>query len=233
MISFIVPAHDEEQLLEMTLAALKAAADALASPYEIIVVNDASTDRTGDIATAHGARVLDVNLRQIAAVRNAGAAAAAGDRFVFVDADTIVSPAVVRAASDAMDEGAVGGGALLHWEGAIPYWARPAAALTEWSMRLGNIAAGCFLFATRQAFEAVGGFDKELYATEEIKLSFALKRQGHFVILRERVSTSGRKLRTYSAREMLPIFAGLVRGGLRDPRYLSLWYGKRRNEKPQ
>jgi glycosyltransferase involved in cell wall biosynthesis len=233
LVSFIVPAHDEEQLLGMTLAAVKTAAEALASPYEIIVVNDGSTDRTAQIAAEHGTRVLNVNLRQIAAVRNAGAAAASGDRLVFVDADTIVSPAVVRAAIDAMDKGAVGGGALLHWEGVIPYWARPAAALTEWSMRLGNIAAGCFVFVTRQAFEAVGGFDKQLYATEEITLSFALKRQGRFVVLRDRVSTSGRKLRTFSPRELLPILAGLLRGGLRDPRYLSLWYGKRRNEKPQ
>jgi glycosyltransferase involved in cell wall biosynthesis len=46
MISFIIPAYNEEQLLGRTLAALTAAAQAL-GPYEIVVVDDASTDRTG------------------------------------------------------------------------------------------------------------------------------------------------------------------------------------------
>lgn len=45
------------------------------------------------IALAHGARVVDVSHRQIAPTRNSGAAAARGERLVFVDADTVVPPA--------------------------------------------------------------------------------------------------------------------------------------------
>jgi GT2 family glycosyltransferase len=100
-------------------------------------------------------------------------------------------------------------------------------------MRVGNFAAGCFVFATREAFEAVGGFDTRLYVTEELALSRALKRIGRFVVLREHVVTSGRKLRTHSVREILRMTVGVsLRGSaaFRDRSNLSLWYGDRRNE---
>ena len=101
LISFIVPAYDEENLLGATLDALHAAGKALNEPYELVVADDASTDRTATVAERHGARVVRVAHRQIAATRNSGARAAAGELFIFVDADTIVSEAVVRAAVDA------------------------------------------------------------------------------------------------------------------------------------
>ena len=61
MISFVVPAHDEERLIGDTLGALDAAARALGQPFEILVVDDASTDRTAAIAATHGARVIRVD----------------------------------------------------------------------------------------------------------------------------------------------------------------------------
>ena len=45
MISFVVPAHNEEKHLGTTLATLFAAARAVGEPFEVIVVNDASTDQ--------------------------------------------------------------------------------------------------------------------------------------------------------------------------------------------
>jgi hypothetical protein len=79
----------------------------------------------------------------------------------------------------------------------------------------------------------VGGFDETLFATEEIALSRALKRQGRFVILRVPVVTSGRKLRSHSAGEILGLFGVALRGGrasLRTRRHLGLWYGRRRDD---
>ena len=90
MISIVIPAYNEEALLAATLNAVRASADAIGVPYEVIVVDDGSTDRTAEIARAHGARVVAVHLRQIGAARNAGAKVAAGDLLVFVDADTLV-----------------------------------------------------------------------------------------------------------------------------------------------
>src|SRR5215468_6012534 len=106
MISFVIPAYNEELLLGRTLDALNDAAGALAQPYEVIVVDDASTDRTAAVARERAARVVVVNHRQIAATRNAGAREAAGEMLIFVDADTLVTQAAVRAAVAAMQRGA-------------------------------------------------------------------------------------------------------------------------------
>jgi glycosyltransferase involved in cell wall biosynthesis len=122
MISFILPAHNEASLIGSTLQTLHTAAAELGVPFETIVVDDASTDGTGAIAEGAGARVLRVEYRHIAATRNAGAGAAFGERLFFIDADTHVDATVVRAAWNALETGAVGGGAV---PGQRPHLAGP------------------------------------------------------------------------------------------------------------
>ena len=163
MISFIVPAHNEEQLLGRTLEALHAAAQDVDVAYELIVVDDASNDRTAEIAGAAGARVITVHHQQIARARNAGAAAAAGALLVFVDADTIINGRTLRATIAAVDRGAVGGGALLTFDDPMPLSARALAAIVAVGMRVGRMAAGAYLFCTAPAFKVVGGFDAVSY----------------------------------------------------------------------
>jgi glycosyltransferase involved in cell wall biosynthesis len=230
LISFIVPAHNEELLLGETLRAIELAARALAQPFEIIVVDDASVDNTAEIARAHNARVVSVAFRQIARTRNAGARNAHGEWFVFVDADTIVTQAVVCAAIAAIRAGAVGGGCAIRFDGRVPRYAKAMAAIALPLYRAVGLAAGCFLFCTREAFQTVGGFDENLFAAEEAAMSLALHRQGRFVVLRETVATSGRKLRTYTAREILGIFLRLAArpSALRKREGLDIWYGQRR-----
>ena len=233
MISFIVPAYNEERLLGATLLALHAAARSTGEPYEVIVADDGSTDRTAAVAEGSGARVVRIARRQIAAARNAGARAALGDCLVFVDADTIVDEIVVRATVQAMHEGAVGGGAAVRFDGRVPRWANLLLPPVVWAFRVIGIAAGCFLFCRRSAFEAVGGFDETLYGAEEIAMSRALRRHGRFVVLRQSVATSGRKLRTYSVLEILRMVARLVVRGpsaLRSREGLELWYEERRED---
>src|SRR5439155_26660393 len=101
-VSFIIPAHNEAFEIGRTLASVFDPARATGLPFEVIVVNDASTDRTAKIARQAGARVLDVQLRKISAVRNAGARAAKGDVFFFIDADTQVPEATLRATLNAL-----------------------------------------------------------------------------------------------------------------------------------
>src|SRR5215468_3413804 len=55
VISFVVPAYNEERLLGRTLAAIHTAARELGRPYELIVADDASTDRTAGVACDSGA----------------------------------------------------------------------------------------------------------------------------------------------------------------------------------
>lgn len=237
-LSVVIPAHNEELLLPRTLAALSAAlrdvladAGAAVESAEIIVTDDSSTDATGDLARAAGARVVPIQRRQIAAARNAGAQAATGDAIVFVDADTVVPAAVLRAALAALRSGAAGGGAFPRFDGHIPLYARFLLRLVVAALRAGRTTGGCFLFCTRAAFDASGGFDESLYASEEVWFCRALGRQpGGFVILPETVITSGRKVRGYSALETFGFLLGLTLRPwrLRRREGLDLWYGPRR-----
>src|SRR5262245_19502435 len=231
MISFVIPAYNEELLLGQTLRAVHDAAGAQGESFEVIVADDASTDRTASVAQEHGARVVSGGHRQIAATRNAGARAANGAMLLFVDADTTVNRAAVRAAVRAMRKGAVGGGCAFNFDGPLPLYGRLLAAVAGPVYRALRLASGCFLFCTRPAFDAVGGFDEGLYGAEEAVMSRRLARQGRFVLLREAVTTSGRKLRAYSAREVLGLLVRLACAGpkaVRQRQGLELWYGERR-----
>src|SRR3954453_23529705 len=203
MISFIVPAHNEEACLGRTLEAIRESADGLAQAYEIIVVNDASSDRTAEIAKEHKARVVDVKHRQIAATRNSGARTAVGDRLFFVDADTIINSRVITKAVGKMDRGAAGGGATVRFGDSVPLYGRLLLLWVNFFMRLVGMTGGAFMFCTRSAFDAVGGFDERLFGAEDAAMCWALKRQGRFVVVWDHVLTSGRRVRGMSGLQMV------------------------------
>jgi glycosyltransferase involved in cell wall biosynthesis len=233
VISFVVPAHNEEAFIGRTLSAMNDAARALGEPYEIIVASDASTDRTGDIALAHCARLVVVNHRQISATRNAGARAATGELFFFVDADTMVTERAVRAAVRALRGGAVGGGTsgIRFADGPMPFYATVMERLMPPIFHAIRMAPGCFLICTRKAYLTAGGFDETLFATEEVVFAGRLKRQGKFVMLREPVFTSGRKLRAHSALDLARIAVRLALGGrqaLQRRDGMEYWYEQRK-----
>ena len=229
MISFIVPAYNEELELPATIAAIREAAQD--RQHEIIVVDDASTDRTAEIANASGARVISINRRQIAASRNAGARGSAGDILFFVDADTRINPQHVRGAIEAIGNGFAGGSAQIRVEETVPLWARVSLKIFCFVYFAFNLGAGAFLFTTRKNYEAAGGFDEKLFIGEEVYFSLALRKLGRFKILSEPMVTSGRKLRMYSAGQILWHSTRVVLLGPRIARSrdgLGIWYdGKR------
>ncbi len=193
MISFIIPAHNEEALLGRTLSALHESAHALGEPYEILVANDTSTDRTAALALEHRARVVAVNRRQIAASATPGAG---GDgRPVHFRGRGHGRDGAGTAGSAAdIARGAVGGGCSVHVEGRLPLYAVVLWPLLSPLFHVFGLAPGCFLFCTRRAYFAAGGFNEALYWGEEVAFGRRLKRQGRFVMLHEFVTTSGRKL---------------------------------------
>jgi glycosyltransferase involved in cell wall biosynthesis len=230
-ISFIVPAYNEEAELPGTLDSIHSAAASVECDYEIVLVDDGSSDATASIGEKFGAQVTSINCRQIAAARNAGARAAGGDIFVFIDADTRITSSHVSGAIGALASGDVGGGSRLRVDDEIPRWGRilfRAFTTVYFALQLG---AGAFLFTTRANFFVVGGFDETYFAGEEILFTFALKKLGRFKILPEPAITSGRKLRLYSGAKILRHALALLCGGRRAVRSrhkLAIWYGGER-----
>jgi glycosyltransferase involved in cell wall biosynthesis len=202
------------------------------APYEVIVVDDASTDSTARIAEQMQARTIRVEHRKISAVRNAGARAAGGEVFFFVDADTKVNERAVSAALTALRAGAAGGGCVFDFDRPIPPWARIIFFFAVVLARLIRWVGGCFLFCTREAYSATGGFSESLYAGEDIAFVQALKKVGRFVVLKPTVMTSGRKLDVAGFWEVVGL---VLRIAIRGSRYESKWvrdilYGRRAQE---
>ena len=228
LISFIVPAYNEEVMIGATLRALHASATSLGEPYEVVVVDDASTDATAEIARDNDAKVVHASLRKISAVRNAGARVAKGCLLVFVDADTLVPEETLQAVRDALARGAVGGGARVRFDGhGIGKWTRRLAEMGCWMLFRLGFAGGCFLFARRAAFDAAGGFDERYFASEEIHLKLALGKLGRFAMVPAPVITSGRKLRLFTAGQILRQSLQLAARGLSAVRRrdgLDFWY---------
>lgn len=231
-LSFVIPAHDEEALISQTIDAIRASVDPLDRDYEIIVAADGCTDATASIAATHGAIVVAHERRQIAATRNLGARAATGDVLVFVDADTRVHRVVIEEMLGILAAGAIGGGGPVAFDGTLPIYARVILPFMLALFRMLRLTGGAFLFCTRRGFDAAGGWDETLYAAEELVLAQRLKRHGRFRLTRHAVTTSGRKLRTHSSREVLGI---LLRGALtpwvvKDRAKLDFFYGPRRKD---
>jgi glycosyltransferase involved in cell wall biosynthesis len=229
MISFIVPAPNEELWSGKCLGSIRTTMEKLAEPYEVIVVDDASTDSTPRIGEQMGARTLRVEHRKISAVRNAGARAACGEVFFFVDADTQINERAVRAALAVLRAGAAGGGCVFEFDGATPFWGRIMYSIGVVLGRLIRWVGGCFLFCTREAYGATGGFSERLYAGEDIAFIQALKKIGRFVVPKPTVVTSGRKLDEVGPSEVMVLMLTIA---LRGPRYenkkvLDFLYGRR------
>jgi glycosyltransferase involved in cell wall biosynthesis len=212
MISFIVPAHNEQACLPRTLAAIHESARVVGPAYEIIVVDDASTDATAEMARSHHARVVSVAHRQIAATRNSGGRAAHGEHLFFVDADTTVNPHAIATALQYMNQGIVGGGAptwIAH-NAMVPRYIRLMMYCQVVVSKLAGFTVGAFMFCTRAAFQATGGFNEPLYWGKEGGFALALKREGRFVVLWKPVITSGRRFRKTSAGQLLAGFIGMI-----------------------
>jgi glycosyltransferase involved in cell wall biosynthesis len=245
-VSVVVPAFNEERVLAGSLESIRAATRVFEGrgwSIEVIVCDNNSTDRTAEIAAAAGAIVVFEPINQISRARNAGAARASGDWLLFVDADSQPSRELFEDVAREIERGrCIAGGSTVRFNpaelhGQAARRARAGAALWNITSRLTRWGAGSFIFCSREAFQAVGGFSEEWFAGEEIDLFRRFKRlaraRGRSITILHRhpLLTSGRKLHLYQRREMLFfMLKTLMSGGrnLRKAEDCFAWYDGRR-----
>ena len=239
-LSIIIPAFNEEHLIEHCLQSISTSLAANYKPgftSEIIVVDNNSTDDTARLATEAGARVVFEPINHIGRARNAGASEAQGDWLLFIDADSILSPGLLSEILRLIEEGkSVGCGSTLRMEG-LPWWVEGILKLWTVTSVMFHWAAGALVVCRSDAFREIGGFDQELYAADEIALSQQLRQWGRqrgldFVILTKfPLETSSRKMVLYSQAELLrQLFQIMLnpRRSLHDKKRLPIWYDGRR-----
>jgi glycosyltransferase involved in cell wall biosynthesis len=239
-ISVIVPAFNEEKLIARSLRSMNDALRALAPrnwDTELVVCDNNSTDRTATLAREQGAKVVFEPVNQIGRARNAGANAASGDWFVFVDADSQPSPELFGDLAAVIANGrCLAGGSTVQLDGNY-FWGGLLTGAWNILSRVQKWAPGSFLFCEAAAFRQIGGFNQELYASEELDLFRRLKPLAYqcgrdIVILhRHPLLTSARKLHLYTLREHLRFLGKTVwcRGRtLKDPKQCYTWYDGRR-----
>ena len=199
-LSIIIPAYNEEKLLPETLRLIRAAMKPLENACELIVVDNESTDRTGEIAMQSGAHIVPEKVHNIGRVRNTGAAAANGEILVFIDADTQVPETLFQKIDDITRDPKCFGGAV-----AVNYGKFERRSMRLYSRgwefwgRLFNMKQGAAQFCRKSIFQELGGYDESVYLGEDIEFYWRLTKHakqngGTLAFIEEpRVTTSTRR----------------------------------------
>jgi glycosyltransferase involved in cell wall biosynthesis len=190
-ISIIIPVHNGENYIDKCLDSLLASTY---NPYEIIVVDDASTDKSAEISREKGALVLRLDRQSgPAAARNFGAEKAKGEILFFVDSDIVVRPDTVAHIA----EDFINNPEIMAVFGS--YDDSPAA--SDWLSQFRNLFhhyihqnsqseaktfwAGCGAIY-RDIFLKFNGFNQSLYAKpsiEDIELGLRMWKSGYRILL--------------------------------------------------
>ena len=208
-VSVIIPSHNGAATLAACLESLRASS---LSPQEIIVVDDASTDNTGDIARRFECRVIRVD-ENIGAARakNRGAAEATGDILFFTDDDVIVTRETLeRIAEDFGDASVAGVVGLL--DAKIPFDDFASNFKNLWMRftyeRLPRENLGVFYTSIaamrREVFQQLGGFDENYRGAsiaEDTEFGQCAWAGGHLIVLDPRVVVTHCK--RYTLRQVL------------------------------
>ena len=178
--SLVIPAHNEERFLPRLLDSVDVARERWRqgpAAIEVIVADNLSTDCTAAIAEKRGCRVVRVEERRIASVRNGGAAVAEGEVLCFVDADSEIHPDTFNAIEDSLATGRMVAGAtgvrMERWSlGIAVTWAlfMPMVWLTR--MDTGVV------FCRKEDFVAIDGYDERRFFAEDVQFLWDLRRVG-------------------------------------------------------
>lgn len=208
-VSVVIPAYNAAATLPLCLDSL-ANQEFPSSAYEVIVVDDGSTDATAQIAQAASVRVISQKNAGPAAARNAGANAAQGQLLLFTDADCAPVPGWIGALTAAFRDSAVAGAKgvyMTHQRGIVPRFTQ-----LEYQDRYDRmLGADSIDFIDtysaayrRDIFFANGGFDPSLLKLEDQELSFRLAEKGYRLVFTPAAAVYHRHnptLRAYTLRK--------------------------------
>jgi glycosyltransferase involved in cell wall biosynthesis len=200
-ISVIIPAFNEEKFLGNCLLSLK---EQDFKDFEIIVVDNNSTDKTGEIAKKLGALLVFEKNQGVAFARNKGAKIANGEILVFTDADTILPKnwlSKIKEEFEKDKELIAFGGSCQFYSGPISvklaskFLLKPFLFLDK-SFSGGFNLMGCNMAIKKEAFLRVGGFNENLKLNEDVEISYRLRKIGKVKLDPNfKVKTSGRRFR--------------------------------------
>lgn len=170
VLSFVIPAFNEEQLIGRTIGAIHQLVPPLS--YEIIVVDNGSTDATGRVASDLGATLIVQKGGTIGSLRNRGAASARGGILVFLDADVVITPEWISRAPVVIETLSEDPLRVTGAMCSIPddaswierYWFAPMRAPTT------HVGSG-HMILTRSFFDELGGFDESISTGEDYDIS--------------------------------------------------------------
>jgi glycosyltransferase involved in cell wall biosynthesis len=157
LVSVVVPAFNAERFLAEALDSVLAQSH---TPLEVIVVDDGSTDRTGEIARSYGVHCLRQRNSGHAAARNAGVTAAGGDFLSFLDADDLWEPNKLSTeVTHLLAHPELGFLRSSMWRTLAPGAKWPPGTPRKWFLepQPGNLSSAALI--RRSAFEHVGPFD--------------------------------------------------------------------------
>jgi len=197
-VSVVIPAHNEERFLPRCLDSVRKASDVFGEVVEIVVVCNRCSDRTESIARSYGCRTLTDDSRCLAHIRNRGVAAAAGEIVLTIDADSWMTPGLIREAVEKLRSGRyVGGGVRIYPERVSLGIVCSLLAVAPFVVFRG-VSYGLFWFR-KSDFDLIGGFDESLVSAEDVNFALRLKAlgkktgRGYGTIRRNYIWTSCRK----------------------------------------
>jgi glycosyltransferase involved in cell wall biosynthesis len=172
LVSVIMAAFQAEEFLEDAISSVLAQDYA---PFEVVVCDDGSTDRTPEILAAHSElRTVRQPNSGAAAARNAAVAASSGELLAIFDADDLWPPTRLTVQADYLVQHPEVGCVLGRQE-----WIDPPPWLTRDAV-YGELDGIPLLSAMlrRSAFDAIGGFDESFTHSEDMDLLFRLRERG-------------------------------------------------------
>jgi glycosyltransferase involved in cell wall biosynthesis len=195
-LSVVIPVNNGGRDLERCLRGLR---DSTWSDYELVVVDDGSTDGTAGLAESFGARVVRNPSRMgPAAARNAGALKASAPWIFFLDADVAVhADAIARAMARVRADPGLAGlfgsydddppapGLVSQFRNLLHHYVHQSGEFRDDARPAHTFWTGCGLIR-RDIFVEAGGFDPQLYrrpAIEDIELGYRITRSGHRILL--------------------------------------------------